>query len=94
MLTFLRMPVICELLDLYASASMYPAITDAHIFSLPFPQIDVAMEAQVVANIRDARQAKAKAAQLLEAAKRAVEIAIEDGETAALAFLDAAEETS
>lgn len=94
LLTFLRMPVICELLDLYASASMYPAITDAHIFSLPFPQIDVAMEAQVVANIRDARQAKAKAAQLLEAAKRAVEIAIEDGETAALAFLDAAEETS
>jgi len=94
LLTFLRLPVICELLDLYASASMYPAITDAHIFGLPFPQIDAAVEAQVVANIRDARQAKARAARLLETAKRAVEIAIEDGEPAALAFLDAAEGTS
>jgi len=94
LLTFLRLPVICELLDLYASASMYPAITDAHIFGLPLPQIDAAVETQVVANIRDARRAKAQAAQLLEAAKRAVEIAIEDGEPAALAFLDAAEGTS
>lgn len=91
LLTFLRLPVICELLDIYASASMYPAVTDAHIFGLPFPQIDAAVEAQVVASIQDARQAKAQAAHLLEAAKRAVEIAIEDGEPAALAFLDAAE---
>jgi hypothetical protein len=48
----------------------------------------------VVANIRDARRDKAQAVQLLEAAKRAVEIAIEDGEPAALAFLDAAEGAS
>ena len=88
LLTFLRLPVICELLDLYASASMYPAITDAHIFGLPFPQIEAVVEAQVVDNIREARKAKAQAAQLLEAAKCAVEIAIEDGEPAAMAFLD------
>jgi len=90
LLTFLRLPVICELLDLYASASMYPAVTEAHILRLPFPEIDAAVEAQVVANIREAREAKGQAAQLLEAAKRAVEIAIEDGEDAALAFLDEA----
>ncbi|MBN7759494.1 hypothetical protein JYP46_21960 [Nitratireductor aquimarinus] len=94
LLTFLRLPVICELLDLYGSASMYPAITDAHIFGLPFPQIDAAVETQIVANIRDARKAKAQAAQLLEAAKRAVEIAIEDGESAALDCLDSLKETS
>lgn len=91
LLTFLRLPVICELLDLYASASMYPAVTEAHILGLPFPEIDPAVEAQVVANIREAREAKGQAAQLLEAAKRAVEIAIEDGEDAALAFLDETE---
>lgn len=91
LLTFLRLPVICELLDLYASASMYPAVTEAHILGLPFPEIDAAVEAQVVANIREAREAKGQAAQLLEAAKRAVEIAIEDGEDAALVFLDEAE---
>lgn len=91
LLTFLRLPVICELLDLYASASMYPAVTEAHILGLPFPEIDAAVEAQVVANIREARKAKGQAGQLLEAAKRAVEIAIEDGEDAAIAFLDKAE---
>lgn len=91
LLTFLRLPVICELLDLYASASMYPAVTEAHILGLPFPEIDAAVEAQVVANICEAREAKGQAAQLLEAAKRAVEIAIEVGEDAALAFLDEAE---
>lgn len=91
LLTFLRLPVICELLDLYASASMYPAVTEAHILGLPFPEIDAAVEAQVVANIREARKAKGQAGQLLEAAKRAVEIAIEDGEDAAIAFLDIAE---
>lgn len=94
LLTFLRLPVICELLDLYASASMYPAITDAHIFSLPLPQIDASVEVKVVANICEAREAKAQAAQLLETAKRAVEIAIENGEPAAVAFLDAAEGAS
>ncbi|KZY39996.1 hypothetical protein A3731_38105 [Roseovarius sp. HI0049] len=79
------------MLDLYASASMYPAVTEAQILGLPFPEIDAAVEAQVVANIREAREAKGQAAQLLEAAKRAVEIAIEDGEDAALVFLDEAE---
>ena len=88
LLTYLRLPVICELLDLYASASMYPAITDAHIFGLPIPEIDAAVIGQVVRNVRDAKAAKAQAAQFLEGAKRGVEIAIEDGERAAMAFLD------
>lgn len=88
LLTFLRLPVICELLDLYASASMYPAVTEAHILGLPFPEIDAAVQGQVVANIREVREAKEQVARLLEAAKRAVEIAIEDGEDVALTFLD------
>lgn len=89
-LTFLRLPVICELLDLFASASMYPAVTEAHILGLPFPEIDAAVETQVVANTQEARQAKEQAAHLLETAQRAVEIAIEDGEDAAMACLDKA----
>ena len=88
LLTFLRLPVICKLLDLYASASMYPAVNEAHILGLPFPEIAADVEAQVVANIREAREAKVQAAQLCEAAKRGVEIAIEDGEVAAMSFLD------
>lgn len=91
LLTYLRLPVICELLDLYASASMYPAITDSDIFNLPLPILTDEVMDQVIADVRNARQAKARASALLDAAKRAVEIAIEDSEDAALAYLDNAE---
>lgn len=86
LLTYLRLPVICELLDLYASASMYPAITDSDIFNLPMPELPDAVATQIVGHVQNARAAKARAAALLDAAKRAVEIAIEDSETAAMAY--------
>lgn len=91
LLTYLRLPVICELLDLFASASMYPAITDADIFNLPLPHIPDAVADQVTQNVIVAKAGKARAATMLEAAKRAVEIAIEDGEPAAMAYLDQTE---
>ena len=91
LLTYLRLPVICELLDLFASASMYPAITDADIFNLPLPHIADAVTDQVTQNVIAAKAAKARAARMLEAAKRAVEIAIENGEPAAMAYLDQVE---
>lgn len=91
LLTYLRLPVICELLDLYASASMYPAITDNDIFNLPLPILPDDVMDQVIANVRGARLAKARASSMLDAAKRAVEIAIEDSETAAMVYLDQAE---
>ena len=94
LLTYLRLPVICELLDLYASASMYPAINDTHIFTLPIPKIDTTIEAQIVGNMHDAKAGKVQATRLLEAAKRAVEIAIENGEAEAIAFLDQVEGAS
>ena len=67
---------------------MYPAINDTHIFGLPIPKIDTTIEAQVVGNIHDAKAAKMRTAQLLESAKRTVEIAIENGEAAAMAYLN------
>ena len=91
LLTYLRLPVICELLDLYASASMYPAITDADIFNLPLPFIPDAVADQVTHNVITAKAARTGAAGMLQAAKRAVEIAIEEGEAAAMDYLDEAE---
>ena len=90
LLTYLLLPVICELLDLYASASMYPAINAAHIFGLHIPKIDTTSETQVVDNMHNAKAAKVQAARLLETAKQAVEIALEDGEDTAIAFLNQA----
>tara|TARA_B110000046_G_scaffold164964_1_gene180917 strand:- start:1667 stop:2086 length:420 start_codon:yes stop_codon:yes gene_type:complete len=88
LLTFLRLPIICELMDLLASASMYPAISEAEILGLPLPSVDDATEKAVVAAVQEGRAAHARAHSLLDAAKRAVEIAIEDSEAAALAYLD------
>ena len=88
LLTFLRLPIICELMDLLASASMYPAISEAEILGLPLPSVDDATEKAVVAAVQEGRAARARAHSLLDAAKRAVEIAIEDSEVAALAYLD------
>jgi hypothetical protein len=88
LLTYLRLPVICELMDLFASASMYPAISEPDILALPFPAVDAETEQAVVSAVQEGRAARASAHALLDAAKRAVEIAIEDSEAAALAYLD------
>lgn len=91
LLTYLRLPVICELLDLYASASMYPTITDGDVFDLPLPILSDQVTDRVIANVREARLAKACAMTLLEDAKRAVEIAVEVSEAAACAHLELSE---
>ena len=90
LLTYLRLPVICELLDLYSSASMYPAIRDVDIFSLPIPEINAATESRIVQNMCTARNAWTDGARLLKTAKCVVETAIESGELAALTTLDQA----
>ena len=86
----LRLPLVCELMDLHTSATMYPAISEADLLALPFPVISHAVQAQVQAAVRQATQGRQHANQLLTAAKRAVEIAIEDSELAALGYLDGA----
>ena len=88
LLTYLRLPLVCELMDLQTSATMYPAIAEADLLALPSPAIAPAVQAQVQSALRQAAQARQRAARLLDAAKRAVEIAIEDSETAALAHLE------
>lgn len=89
LLTYLRLPLVCELMDLHTSATMYPAISEADLLSLPIPAIDAKTQHAIQQSVRDAASSREKANRLLDAAKRAVEIAIEDSEAAALAYLDA-----
>ena len=91
LMTFLRLPAICELMDLYGSASMYPAISEADILGLPVPMIPTEVTDAVTAAVQSAFAARARCGALLAAAKRAVEIAIEGSEEAALAYLATAE---
>ena len=87
LLTYLRLPAVCELMDLHTSASLYPAISERDILQLPIPSIDNATTASITQSIRAAHAARQEAQSLLERAKRAVETAIEQGEAAGMEFL-------
>jgi len=88
LLTYLRLPIVCELLDLHTSASMYPAISEQDLLNIPIPQIESNYEEAIIQCIRKAQLARNDARILLDRAKRAVEIAIEQSETAALEYLN------
>jgi hypothetical protein len=90
LLTYLRLPLVCELMDLHTSATMYPAISESDLLALPIPAIAPSVQTQVQDAVRQSAHARQRASRLLDAAKRAVEIAIEDSEAAALAYLAAA----
>lgn len=90
LLTYLRLPPVCELMDLHTSATMYPAISESDLLALPIPTIAPSVQAQVKDAVQQSVHARQRATRLLDAAKRAVEIAIEDSEAAALAYLAAA----
>lgn len=88
LLTYLRLPPVCELLDLHTSASLYPAISEQDLLNIPMPRIDTATTKAINYAVQAAQSSRKQAAATLEAAKRAVEIAIEDTEAAALNYLD------
>ena len=84
---YLRLPVICELMDLHTTASMYPAISTTDRMRLPFLLPDDATIKKVKQQITAARAARREAHALLEKAKQAVEVAIEKNEAAGMAVL-------
>lgn len=88
LLCYLKLPQICELMDLHTSASMYPAISVSDILGLPFKNPGKEAEEKIISLIQEARAKRANSKSLLERAKRAVEIAIEESEETALAYLD------
>lgn len=87
LLTYLRLPIVCELMDLHTSASLYPAISQTDLLGLPFPLISSAAQGHIVAAVREAQAARVEAHYLLDRAKHAVGIAIEESEAAALKYL-------
>ncbi len=87
LLTYLRLPVICELMDLHTSASLYPAISERDLLKLPIPRIPDKAAQTIITHIRQAHAARQEAQALLTKAKRAVEVAIEEGEEQAFVYL-------
>lgn len=73
LLAYLRLPIICEILDLYTTASMYPAISTGKLLAVPMPVPDSSIRRKVVAKVRGAFEARATADRLLDQAKNDVE---------------------
>jgi restriction endonuclease S subunit len=87
LLTYLRLPLLCELMDLHTSASMYPAISERDLLNIPFRHVDSNYENNIAQCIQQSHDSLREANLHLERAKRAVEIAIEQDEVAALDYL-------
>jgi hypothetical protein len=87
LLTYLRLPLVCELMDLHTSASLYPAISETDLLSLPYHPIPDNAEKEIIAAVRAAHASRTKVENLLRSAEQAVEIAIEHGEEKAMQFL-------
>lgn len=77
LLVYLRLPLVCELLDLFTSASMYPAISVDHLLAIPAPLRNLKANKEITAKVRASFKARLKTSHLLEAAKSTVESAIE-----------------
>jgi type I restriction enzyme S subunit len=87
LLTYLRLPLMCELMDLHTSASLYPAISETDFLALPYHPISSAAESKIINAVQAAHIAEKNAHVLLASAKQAVEIAVEKNEAEAIRFL-------
>jgi restriction endonuclease S subunit len=85
LLAYLRLPIFCEILDLFTTASMYPAISTTDLLQIPFAlpgDEDVCQE--VVSLVQQSRRARHEAKRLIEFAKHQVESLIQESGQAAL----------
>lgn len=88
LLTFLRSAPVQTILKWCQDGSQHPRFSEGDLLAIHLPDAVEAASAEIAANVLEGFEARRKARALLEAAKRAVEIAIEDSEAAALAYLD------
>ena len=73
LLVYLRLPLICELLDMHTTASMYPAIAPNVLMNIPITLPNNATRHTIVAKVRESFYAQRESMQLLEEAKTIVE---------------------
>lgn len=87
LLVLFKSEAIQELLKQRCSGTILTSINKDEFLSLPLPKIDEDIQAKISEQIKESFALRRKSKQLLEDAKRAVEIAIEQDEQAALNWL-------
>ena len=88
LMTYLKTQPIRELLLRYNTGTSYPTITDKDILQLPIPRVEADIQKQIKEKVVQSHKERQEAKDLLEKAKRAVEIFIEQDEKQALAYLN------
>ncbi len=91
LMVFLRSAPVQTILKWCQDGSQHPRFSESDLLSIPVPDAVAQVSDQITKIVQDSFTARHRARKLLEAAKRAVEIAIKNGEPAALAYLDLAE---
>ena len=94
LMVFLRSGPVQTILKWCQDGSQHPRFSERDLLSIPVPDTVAGMSEQITTVVKESIAARRQARQLLEAAKRAVEIAVENGEPAAMTFLDQAEGAS
>lgn len=89
LMVFLRAPPVQTILKWCQDGSQHPRFAERDLLAIPLPDAVVALDVALKAKVHAALDARSRSLALLEAAKRAVEIAIEDSEAAALAYIAA-----
>jgi len=84
---YLKSSFIRELLLRYNTGTTYPTIIDADILNLPIPLVVQKVQDAITEKVKQCSKERAEAKELLEKAKRAVEIFIEKDEQEALKYL-------
>ena len=76
LLVYLRLPAIAELLDLYTTASMYPAISTSELMKIPFLTPPVRTITAITERVAESRAAHQKSRMLLSQAESIVDYQI------------------
>ena len=91
LMVFLRSAPVQTILKWCQDGSQHPRFSERDLLSIPVPDAVAEVSEQITTIVKEGFAARHQACQLLEVAKHAVEIAIENGEAAAMDFLDQTE---
>lgn len=91
LMVFLRSAPVQTILKWCQDGSQHPRFSEGELLSIPVPDAVAHVSDQITKIVQEGFTARLLARKMLEAAKRAVEIAIEKGEPAAMTYLDQVE---
>ncbi len=87
LMVYLRSQPVQTILKYCQEGNQHPRFSESNLLDIPFPDALKLHSVEIIAQINKAHAAHQEAQDLLAKAKRAVEVAIEDGEDSALNYL-------